>query len=72
MYGECKRRPIANSFSPENHVLHVWDSLVAPTASFDSVYLLTHGNGSSLAVDIVISERHHKRPILLNSDATSR
>jgi serum/glucocorticoid-regulated kinase 2 len=48
-----RRRPIANSFTPENHVLHVWDSLIAPFSNLESVYLLTNGNGSSLAVDIV-------------------
>jgi len=47
------KRPIVNSFSPENHVLHVWDSLVAPSKNLNSIYLLTYGNGSSLAVDIV-------------------
>ena len=46
------RRAIANSFSPENHALYVWDNLVAPCTHLRSVYLLTHGNGSSLAVDI--------------------
>lgn len=47
------KMPIANSFSPENHVLHVWDSLIAPVNNISSIYLLTYGNGSSLAVDIV-------------------
>jgi len=33
-------------------VLFVWDTFIAPS-SVSSIYLLTHGNGSSLAVDIV-------------------
>lgn len=48
-----KRRPITNSFSPEDHVLYVWDTVIAPTSNLASIYLLTNGNGSSLAVDIV-------------------
>jgi len=51
--GKYKRQPIANSFSPENHVLYVWDTKIAPVAHLKSIYLLTNGNGSSLAVDIV-------------------
>jgi len=47
-----RRVPIANSFTPEAHVLWVWDTFVA-SSNISSVYLLTHGNGSSLAVDIV-------------------
>ena len=53
LHDERKRRPIANSFSPENHVLYVWDTKIAPVAHLKSIYLLTNGNGSSLAVDIV-------------------
>ena len=48
-----ERMPIANSFSPENHVLHVWDTYIAPASNIRSIFLLTYGNGSSLAVDIV-------------------
>ena len=33
-------------------MLFVWDTFIAPS-SVSSIYLLTHGNGSSLAVDIV-------------------
>lgn len=51
--GRYKRQPIANSFSPENHVLYVWDTKIAPITHLKSIYLLTNGNGSSLAVDIV-------------------
>mmetsp|Transcript_21890 Transcript_21890/g.68550 ORF Transcript_21890/g.68550 Transcript_21890/m.68550 type:complete len:188 (+) Transcript_21890:44-607(+) len=29
---KSQRIPIPNSFSPENHVLHVWDNLIAPVS----------------------------------------
>lgn len=56
--GKYKRQPIANSFSPENHVLYVWDTKIAPITHLKSIYLLTNGNGSSLAVDIVMKLQH--------------
>lgn len=51
--GGKKRHPIVNSVSPEDHVLYVWDTIVSPVSNLSSICLLTNGNGSSLAVDIV-------------------
>mmetsp|Transcript_5547 Transcript_5547/g.17493 ORF Transcript_5547/g.17493 Transcript_5547/m.17493 type:complete len:614 (-) Transcript_5547:923-2764(-) len=50
--GSARRIPIANSFSPESHVLNVWDTIIAP-ANIPSIVMLTYGNGCSLAVDVL-------------------
>ncbi|KAJ8601148.1 hypothetical protein CTAYLR_008499 [Chrysophaeum taylorii] len=48
------RVPILHSLSPEDHVLHIWDTIVPAEVP---TYLLTLGNGASLAVDVVEREQ---------------
>ena len=64
-----KRIPIANSASPEEHVLFVWETFIA-TSNVSAIYMFTTGNGSSLAVDLVFYHAAHKSYPLRRGKAT--